>query len=129
MRWFLLLGLLVLGACSHLPIAKKMTPQESTHGEKQLVQAAIDQYRLSGETELLQQLAEQEVDSYWGRYADALLRLSAELELLKDRSAKGEVDCGQLVAEQEALQQENELLNQKIEQLKKLLIELEQRPR
>ena len=129
MKWILLFGLLWLSACSNLPIAKKMTPQKTQYAESEIAQAAIEQYQSSGKTELLQQLAEQKPDSVEGRYAAALWRLNAELEQQQAQLANQEADFDRFAAEQRALQQENQQLNETIEQLKKLLIELEQRPR
>jgi hypothetical protein len=113
-----------LSACATVPFTKSMTPhpqQKSAMQPQEMFHAAMGDYSASKNLELMFQLQKQYPDSNWADHAETIILLAREVSQLAE-------DKNQSAAELDILTQENIKLNEKIEQLKSLLIELEQRP-
>jgi len=111
-----------LAACSGAPFSKNLTPHsQSNVPEQDLFIAALDQFVATQQYDLLETLQRQSPGSVWGRYAKTLLKNTLALE-------QKSTELMTVTVERDRLQQENLQLIEKIEQLKTLLIELEQRP-
>ena len=115
--------MLLLAGCSSLP---PQTPWVgSTEVTRQLEQKrfnqALDQLVATQSLSGLRDFLQQNPDGDWGVRAETIILYIEELTQRKDQ-------LEQLSGEQLLLQAENQQLIEKIEQLKHLLIQLEQRP-
>ena len=89
--------------------------------EQVLFSAALDQLSATHSLAGLKGFQERYSESLWGERAETIVLYVEEVNQRK-------LQLDQLRNEQQRLQAENQLLIEKIEQLKTLLIELEQRP-
>jgi len=122
-----------------------LLPSQIDRKEQLLFSQALDQFSSSNRLELLKQLRDDYPDSPWGRRAETIILYAQELDNRKEQLVALRDQYEHLKQEKEqltALSDENELLKQdnirlrqetqqlieKIEQLKGLLIELENRP-
>ena len=115
--------MLLLAGCSSLP---PQTPWVgSTEVTRQLEQKrfnqALDQLVATQSLSGLRDFRQQNPGGDWGARAETIILYIEELTQRKDQ-------LEQLSGEQLLLQAENQQLIEKIEQLKRLLIQLEQRP-
>lgn len=130
MRFVVICGLLLLTACSGAPFSKSLSPHpQSQMQDRELFIAAFNQFSTSNKLELMEDLKQRYPDSIWSSYAETITLYASELDTCNTQAADAQTQNQQLLAELAVAKQENRQLSEKIEQLKKLLIELEQRPR
>jgi len=132
MKFIVICGLLLLTACSSAPFSKSLNPHPQSQmqvQDQELFVAALEQFSTSNNLELMADLKQRYPDSIWAAYAETITQHVSELDTCRVQSDSAQVKNQQLLVELEVANQENQQLSEKIEQLKKLLIELEQRPR
>jgi predicted nuclease with TOPRIM domain len=94
-----------------------------------LFSRALDQFSASNRVESLQEFQQNFPDSPWGRRAETIVRTARELADRKEQlAAKGQAET-LLQQKLDGLRQENQQLTEQLEQLKGLLIQLENRPK
>ncbi|MBE9486005.1 MAG: hypothetical protein IMY82_02405, partial [Chloroflexi bacterium] len=90
---------------------------------------AVDELSATNKITLLQQVPQDYPDSIWAVRAETIIACALELVACKAPSAAEATEKQQLAADLDRIKRENRQLEEKIDQLKKLLIELEQRPK
>ena len=118
---------LFLTGCSAAPFSKSLKPYPQQQAQE-LFFSALDQFSASNKLTLMHQLQQQSPDSVWSVYAETIIRYARELDARKTQLSQEREEKQRLLAELDSLKQKNKQLNKKFEQLKALLIELEQRP-
>lgn len=132
MRFILLLCVFWgLAGCAYVPFGKslKLHPQQYQIQEEELFHAALDEFSVTNKLDLMQQFLQQYPDSEIAVPAETIILYARELDTRKAQLTAEREENQRLAAELDSLKQENVHLNEKIEQLKILLIELEQRPK
>lgn len=126
MRFIVLICLfsLALSGCTLV----SYIPTQAARQEQQQFIKALDQFSSSNRVELLQQVQQDYPNSPWGRRAETITLYVQELDSRKEQLAAQREEQELLKKEVVGLQQKNQQLTEKIEQLKSLLIEQEQRP-
>lgn len=125
-RYLLLLGALAifLAGCTQV----SLPPSPADWQAQREFSLALDQFTSSNRVDLLQNLYQQDPGSPWGQRAETIIRYAQELDKRKEQLEQLRAEQESLKQEIAGLHQENLQLNEKIEQLKGLLIELENRP-
>ncbi|NOY14347.1 MAG: hypothetical protein GXP51_11995 [Deltaproteobacteria bacterium] len=118
---------LFLTGCSVAPFSKSLKPYPQQQ-DQELFFSALDQFSTSNKLTLMHQLQQQSPDSVWAAYAETIIRYARELDARKAQLSQEREEKQRLLAELDSIKQKNKQLNEKFEQLKALLIELEQRP-
>ena len=116
----------LLTGCSTLPFATSLKPhpqQQAPIESEVLFQVALDEFVATDRLGKMTQLQQQAAGSIWAEYAEAIIQLA---QRHKQQLAREQTDSQQLTDDLASMQQHNMHLNEKIEQLKTLLIEQEQ---
>jgi hypothetical protein len=137
-RWFsVLLVSVILAGCQGLPFVQKTTLTETESFAK-----GVDQYIETGDLQTLKLLPQEYPDGEWGPRADWVIKLAEQQEKCaadnEERTAmrEGEQKQQAFLKDQElvlcnqemvVLRQNNQDLQETIDQLKKLLIDMESR--
>ena len=128
MKFIVLLSfVLLLSACSAFPVGKSLSDSSQRQIQTQqrdLFLAALDQFFTANNLQLLEQFQRQEQDSPLADTAEKIIQLAQKRT---EQISSAETDNQRLLTDLTALQQQNLLLSEKIEQLKTLLIDQEQR--
>lgn len=131
MRFFAILALfLFLAACSAVPFSKNLKPhpqQQNRLTAEESFLAAMEQFSTANKLTQMQQVQQQFPGSVWAAHAKTIILYAQELDTRKSQLSSERAEKNQLLAELASVKQENLQLNEKIEQLKALLIDLEQR--
>ena len=118
-----------LAACTTPTFTKEMSPHPQMQmSEQELFIAALDQFSATNKLEMIEAFRQQYPDSSLAPYAETISLYAQELDARKEQLTTLEQEHQLLQAQLAVAKQENKQLSEKIEQLKKLLIELEQRP-
>ncbi|NOQ51143.1 MAG: hypothetical protein GQ578_02830 [Desulfuromonadaceae bacterium] len=125
MRIAVFFVLLIMAGCSLAPITQtfKSPPDEV------LFLRAVDELSATNRITLLQQVPQDYPDSIWAVRAETIIADVLKLATCKTQLAAAATEKQQLAADLDRVKRENRQLEEKIGQLKKLLIELEQRPK
>ncbi len=124
MRFAVFFVLLIMAGCSLAPITQtfKSPPDEV------LFLRAVDELSATNRITLLQQVPQDYPDSIWAIRAETIIAYARELDTRKAQLAAETAEKQQLATDLDRIKRKNRQLEEKIGQLKKLLIELEQRP-
>jgi len=134
MRFIAIFGLFwLLAACSVVPFSREMSPHPQQRSGPQSEGdapffAAFDQFSKTGTLEPLSQFTQNYPDSSWVSHAESILHYVRKSDRYEEQLSDLQTEKLQLTAELETSKLANQQLAEKIEQLKKLLIELERRP-
>lgn len=127
MKYFLLYAFVtLLSGCATLPFATSLKPhpqQQAPIESAALFQVALDEFVATDSLEKMTQLQQQAAGSIWAEYAGSILLIA---QRHRQQLVLEQTDSQQLADDLASLQQHNMHLNEKIEQLKTLLIEQEQ---
>ena len=124
MRFPFYLPLLLVAGCSLVPIEKTC----STPPEEVFFLRAVDDFSATDKVELLEQIRKEYPDTAWAIRAETIIAYARELDTRKAQLAAETAEKQQLATDLDRIKRKNRQLEEKIGQLKKLLIELEQRP-
>jgi len=115
--------LILLSGCSSF----SLPPSPANWQRQQQFAKALEQFSSSNRIELLEEIRDEDPDSDWGRWAETIVRYAQELDKRKEQLETLRSEHESLEGETAALREENQHLVEKIEQLKGLLIEQENR--
>jgi len=124
MRFVISCGLLVLLTACSGPYLKDFNPRSSA---EKLFVAGLEDFSSRGGLKKLEKVEARYPRSKWAGYAASILSAQQAVKTEQAISAENAQANAELSSQLDALRQENLQLNETIEQLKKLLIELEQR--